>query len=388
MHLLDYVITTSRKTFEELPFNEVDALVFAQLAYYDYSIFEDGITLREIANNKKVLKATDLKNLIGKDDERMFNVAIVSKRYRDCIVKWHVSKLDRASAMQFSATTFIISKKRAVIAYRGTDGTVVGWNEDMNMTYMFPIPGQVEAQRYINDVLGKIKCNDIIVVGHSKGGNIAVYASVMARKDLQDNISAVYNFDGPGFIDAFYYLDAFAKIKDKIHKYIPEQSSVGRMMKAYNDYIVIKSDMTYAMQHWAHSWLIEDNHFVYSDTPDFFSEVVEQSTEAVLENMTRDERKDAIDVIFNDILYTTQKDYMDDIIKNKEMILYCLKQYTTLKDKNDNVKKLFMQLIRPFARQYFQKGEEIAALFITEKKNLIVEKFKERFGKDKANENE
>ena len=45
-----------------------------------------------------------------------------------------------------------------------------------------------------------------------------------------------------------------------------------------------------------------------------------------------------------------------------------------------------MQLIRPFARQYLAKGEEIASLFITEKKNLLVEKWKERFGKEKPKE--
>ncbi len=382
MHLVDYVAHNAKYSFKAKPFNEVDALVFAQLAYYDYSLFEDGLTFEEIANHKNVIKATSLKNLIGDADERMFNLVITSRRYKNTQVKWHVSERDKEKAMQFSATTFILSKNKAVVAFRGTDGTVIGWNEDLNMTYMFPIPSQAQAQRYLNYSLNNMHIEDVIVVGHSKGGNLAVYASIMAKEKYQPYITAVYNFDGPGFTEAFYDLDAYQSLQPCIHKYIPEQSSIGRMMSERKENIVIKSDAAYAMQHWAHTWLIDDDKFVYSDSTDFFSESVDVTTASILENMTPEEREDAVKVLF-EILFSTGKEYMDDIIKDRENILFCIKQYFTLKDKGENVKKMVVELIKPMARMYTMKGKEEAGIFIVEKKNQIVDKIKETFSNKK-----
>ena len=87
MHLVDYVLSVSTKTFSQLPFNEVDALVFAQISYYDYSVFEDGISFEEIRGHKNLFKATDLKNLIGKEDEKLFNVVIGSRDTKKQLLK-------------------------------------------------------------------------------------------------------------------------------------------------------------------------------------------------------------------------------------------------------------------------------------------------------------
>ncbi|MBE5762732.1 MAG: DUF2974 domain-containing protein [Clostridiales bacterium] len=383
MHLVDYVLSVSTKTFSQLPFNEVDALVFAQISYYDYSVFEDGISFEEIRGHKNLFKATDLKNLIGKEDEKLFNVVIGSRRYEKTIVKNHKHILDQSIPTQFCATTFI-NKKKAIIAYRGTDGTVIGWNEDMNMTYQFPIEGQVLAQKYINKVLPELKSYDVKVVGHSKGGNLAIYASVMANKKYQDLISGVYNFDGPGFVEAFYALDAFSAIKDRIHKFVPVQSTVGKMMLNQGNYKVVKSDKARAMQHWAHSWLIDGTHFDYADETDFFSASAEAATDNVLVSMTKEERRDAVTEMFN-ILYSTECHYMDDIIKNMDGILYCLKEYIGLKERGANVKKLFLELVKPMVQSYYQKEKDIATAKFSEKKDELVEKVKNFFKKDENN---
>ena len=383
MHLIDYVLSVSTKPFSKLPFNEVDAAVFAQISYYDYSVFEDGISFADIRGHKNIFKAIDLKNLIGNDDEKLFNLVIGSKRYQDTIVKWHVHELDHDKPTQFSATTFI-NKKLAVVAFRGTDGTVIGWHEDLNMTYQFPIQGQVLAQKYLNDVLPKITSYEVKVVGHSKGGNLAIYAAVMSKAKYQKYITAAYNFDGPGFVEAFYDLDAYDAIKDRIYKYIPEQSSVGRMMLTKHDYQVVQSDKTYAMQHWLHSWLVEDTHFAYAETTDFFSESIELSTTNVLENMTKDERRDAVTEMFK-ILDQTGCTYMDDIIKNMEGILFCLKGYVGLKEKGANVKKLVVELLKPIIKVYYEREKGIATNKISETKDLVVEKLKNLFKKDEKN---
>ena len=381
MHLTEYVISVANKTFSKLPFNEVDALVFAQLSYYDYSVFEDGISFKEIKSHKNIFKATDLRNLRGENtDEKMFNLVVSSKRYEETRVKWHALTMEKKLATQFSATTFI-NKDLGIIAFRGTDGTVIGWHEDMNMTYQFPIPSQVLAQRYINDVLSKIDVKDVKVVGHSKGGNIATFAAVMAKPKYQKLISDVYNFDGPGFVEAFYDLDSYKRIKDRLHKFIPVQSSVGRMMLTLNDFKVINSDESYVMQHWAHNWRIDGTHFEYAEGTDFFSESVEESTSNVIDALSVEERRDAVNTMF-DILDKTGCEYMDDITLKLDKIRFCLKEYLGLKEKNANVKRFVTELFKPMIKAYYEKGKETAQVKFVAKKDEIVDKVKNIFKKD------
>ena len=377
MHLVEYAAHYANRSFRDFPFNEVDALLFAQISYYNFRVFEDGISFGEIEKHPNVLKATALRNLIGNEDEKLFNIIIGSRRYRDVIVKWHVKETDYDKVQQFSATTFILPGKIAVIAFRGTDGTVVGWHEDMNMTYMFPIPGQSRAQMYINDVLSKLHHHDrVILTGHSKGGNLAIYAAVMADEKEQGKIKAAYNFDGPGFNDAFYGLDAYKNMSNKLHKFIPEQSSVGRMLMDEGGYKVIKSDSKYLMQHWAHNWQIEGHRFVYIDTPDFFSESIGYSTDSGLLNMTKDERKEAVTLMF-DILNKTECVYMDDVVANKDNIMLLVKEYSALKDRRGNINKLVAELLKPLFRVYADKEYLAAKEIIKEKTDLLVDKVKQ-----------
>lgn len=375
MKLVDYAAANASRTFKSIPFNEVDALLFAQIAYYDYRVVEDGISFGEIQNHPNVLKVTGLRNLIGNVDERLFNIIIGSKRYRDVVVKWHVNDMDEKKAQQFSATTFMLPNNIVVIAFRGTDGTIVGWHEDMNMTYMFPIPSQTRAQEYINKVLPRIHSDKVVVVGHSKGGNLAVYASVMASEKHQYQIKAVYNFDGPGFNDAFYDLDAYKNIKDKLYKFIPPQSSIGRMLKDDGGYRVIKSDEKYARQHWAHNWYIEDNHFVYEESPDFFSNTVDYSTDAVILNMTKDERKEAVAIMF-EILAKTDCVYMDDIWENRDKIMVLIKEYGALKERRAAVNRFVTELFKPMLKIYANRQYLVAKDMVKEKTDVIVDKVK------------
>lgn len=381
MHLLEYALYNSSKTFKSIPFNEVDALLFAQISYYDYSVFEDGISFKEIQKHPNVIKATKLENLIGDIDEKLFNIIIASKRYGDVIVKWHESEMDPQKAMQFSATTFILPNDITVVSFRGTDGTVIGWHEDMNMTYMFPIPGQSRAQAYINNVLSNSHTKKVVVVGHSKGGNLATFAGIMAKDKYLDRIKAIYNFDGPGFNDTFYDLEAFNKMKNKYYKFIPPQSSIGRMLKDVDRNKVIKSDAKYMMQHWAHTWLIEDNHFAYADGVDFFSESVGYSTDAVIQNMTKEERKEAVTLMF-DILAKTNCNRMEEVFSNKEKVFFCLKEYSALKDRRSNINKFALELFKPFIKLYADRGYMAAKDVIKEKKDLLVDKFKTIWRKD------
>ena len=129
---------------------------------------------------------------------------------------------------------------------------------------------------------------------------------------------------------------------------------------------------------------IEGTHFDYAKDTDFFSETVELSTTNVLENMTKEERRDAVTVMF-DILDKTGCKYMDDIIKNMDGILFCLKEYVALKEKGANVKKLVLELMKPFVKEYYEREKGIATQKINETKDIVVDKLRTFFKKDDNN---
>ncbi|MBQ4011467.1 MAG: DUF2974 domain-containing protein, partial [Erysipelotrichales bacterium] len=47
------------------------------------------------------------------------------------------------------------------------------------------------------------------VTGHSKGGNLAVYASVFAKEEVKERILDVYSNDGPGFLKPIISSDEY-----------------------------------------------------------------------------------------------------------------------------------------------------------------------------------
>ena len=64
------------------------------------------------------------------------------------------------------------------------------------MSFSNLVRSQVEAANYLNNIAKKYK-NKIIVGGHSKGGNLAIYASVFCKDKYKKRIIKVYNNDGP-----------------------------------------------------------------------------------------------------------------------------------------------------------------------------------------------
>ena len=199
MNSIEYVVQNRKNTFEKMPFNEVDALIFAELSYYTFSgdKFNKKVKLGEL-NLDDVKKATSTRNLSNLDPILLNSVA-KSDRFKEVEIIEQVSIFSDEVDTQFSCTLFKIEKGKYIVAYRGTDGTCVGWKEDMNMTYMFPIPGQNYAAKYLEGLLKDSKIDKVIITGHSKGGNLAAFAACSVDEKHQGKIDKIYNFDGPGF---------------------------------------------------------------------------------------------------------------------------------------------------------------------------------------------
>ena len=130
------------------------------------------------------------------------------KRFAEMKVVSAVRIYEKKPAVQFEAATFLLPNGDVVVLFKGTDDTLIGWKEDIDILTKKGIPSNMFATEYLEKVANRFSGN-IIVCGHSKGGFIAQYATLFCKKEIRDRIIKVYNNDGPGFWD-YSYLESEA----------------------------------------------------------------------------------------------------------------------------------------------------------------------------------
>ncbi|MEG0504309.1 MAG: Mbeg1-like protein, partial [Raoultibacter sp.] len=211
---------------------------------------------------------------------------------------------------QFAAMTFIQKRDFAYVGFRGTDSSLTGWKEDFNMAFSWPIPSQEQAEHYLNAVAMHLP-KALMVGGHSKGGNLAVFAAVKAQPRVQDRIVHVYNHDGPGFKPAAFTPDDFTTVRDRITKTVPVDSIVGMLMESRGDYHVVESTAKGIMQHDPFSWQVDGTDFVYaaaiSDNAKFTDKVLSEW----LGHFSDDELAVIVDAIFTAVEASGAEDATD-----------------------------------------------------------------------------
>ncbi len=206
-------------------------------------------------------------------------------------MKEFVSIIDEVAEIQFSAVTVELDDETVYIAYRGTDDTLVGWKEDLNMSFMDVVPAQAEALAYLEQVLHKHDYRKVYIGGHSKGGNLAVYAAVHVEDILQSSIVEVFNNDGPGFKDNILSKQQYMNISDRITTLVPQNSVVGLLLEHDETYQVVKSSQSSGiMQHDGFSWEVLGNDFIYLPSLDDHR-ISGMTTKRTLEKMSADQRE-------------------------------------------------------------------------------------------------
>lgn len=300
------------ETFEQKPFSEVDALIFSWLSYMD---FPDICIQNEPVRLGDLYRAEIFPQLFSsvvalEETKQLFTVVCASPRYRDIGVSHYVSRLDTESLKQFSAVNFHVSDDLRFIAFRGTDKYIVGWKEDLCLALADPVESQKSSVRYLKRCAGDFD-GKIITGGHSKGGNLAVYSAALSEESVQDRISLIYSFDGPG-IDSAEAEPYIAKIRDRIVKIIPQSSLIGLLMETCTDYRIVKSDRYGVSQHMAYYWHIVNGEFEYTDELSYDSRILSASINKWILNLDYDERSQIVQSLF-DLINTTSIDALDNI---------------------------------------------------------------------------
>ena len=387
-NIVDYLKSIKDLLFEEKPFNELDALVLSRLSYIDFrSILKSTKycskkKLTDVINEIFIEKEKSNYRFRLKEDMQLLDVLRSSLRYRECYIKSYVYDTVIEEVKQFSAVTFINEEpkqKFMFIAFKGTDGTVTGRKEDFNMAYLETVPAQIEAAKYLKKITRFSSYKTIYVGGHSKGGNLAVYAASQARKNIQNNIKEIYSFDGPGFKDDFLETEGFINIHEKISLFAPQSSIIGRLLsRNYKTYIV-QSKKKLLYQHNIYNWKIENNDFVKLDKFTFLSNKIDKVLKDSLSKTTIEERKAIVDELF-DIVKDLSK---DDVIDFGDGMLDFFKRFkNTFKGKSKETQELILAL-------FTKSKEESPKLYVKPIKNestlsQTINKFKYTFARKKA----
>ena len=301
-NFLDY-LQDNNKTFKESSFNSIDSLILAYLSYFHFP------------NTLTRLKDLDISKTTKVEKNREFIKRVVtSNRYKDIESCFYVEDTNDLIEKQFSAVTFLLPNNTMYISFRGTDSTLTGWKEDFNMAFMLPVPAQKEALNYVEKVT-KLIPRKFYIGGHSKGGNLAVYAGCNLSNNLSTRIIKIYSHDGPGFIKEFLTTSNYQNIKDKIEKIVPSSSIIGMLLYTNENYKIIESSARGILEHDPFSWLINENNFIIlkklSDGTVFTNKVIND----FLSSLSKKEREIFIDSLFT-VLKSTNLTTLDEISKN------------------------------------------------------------------------
>lgn len=302
--LYEYVKWRGDLSFRVAPFTNIDGLIFALISYVQFdTLLEMGkqhskIYLSQMGEQYQKQPDLNLEIAMIQENVLFFKEAAKTKRFGEVLVKNYCNMIDTARQLQFSAMELELPDGTIAISYRGTDDTLVGWIEDLNMSHLPVVPSQEEAVRFLLETQ-KYKLKKIRLMGHSKGGNLAVYASVHSTKWIQRRILNIYNFDGPGFLPEEVSSVNYQNMLPRMKTFAPKTSIIGRLLWQQSEPRIINSTEVGIFQHDPFSWKLHYLDFVYVEKFDKSSMILEETIRSWLEKLEPDKRKQFITIIFS-----------------------------------------------------------------------------------------
>ena len=352
-NIMTYLKWRGDLSLAEAPFNEVDALILAELSYVELDgivpgvgekrsipigeagrIYEELHPIEELEKNIQTTRYTPFL-MLGLKDCRRFSEMTLSN---------YVNEIDYEKAEQFAAMHINLGNGMTYIAFRGTDDTLIGWKENFNMSFMMPVPAQASAVEYVN-ASAKGLFTKFMIGGHSKGGNLAIYAGVFCNPAIQKKIIRVFSFDGPGFNRVMVDDPEYRRMEHKIATYVPESSMIGMLMEHQEKYFVVKSNEVGILQHDGMSWMIDGSRFCYAEGRDKSSRYVDHTLSSWLSQIGPEEREQFIEAFFS-VLEAAGIHYLSDLSGiNIKKIGSILKVMSTTTPENREIILRIMKLL-------------------------------------------
>ena len=317
----DYIDWRGDLGFDVSPFNEVDNLLLCKLTSLDFTGIvpaEGTMSLAEAAKRYFALYGEEdrrLGVLLAPGSVTMVKHMLRSARFSRLVLADYENRVDERRELQFCAVTVLSPDGTAFVAFRGTDDTLVAWKEDLYMGSMRTVPAQEEALAYLCRAAWRYE-RPLRVGGHSKGGNLAVYAAMNAPQEVQRRLLGVYNNDGPGFRDGVAGHEGFRRIKGRIRTILPQYSLVGVLLKTDDDFEIVESCETGIAAHNGFTWQVKGTRFVRCADFPFRTRVFSDAMRGWTEDLSYEERRALTDVFF-DALESTGAHTLTDLTEQK-----------------------------------------------------------------------
>ena len=320
-NMLDYIKEFGHVSFEERAFSEIDALVLTELEYLPLEKVvpsdengENFVTVKEIAEYMQEHKQElfdENPMMITQERHEVSQVIADAPRFQSLKFFGVVSVWDKDTTKQFAAVTVEVEPSVRLVVFRGTDETLIGWKEDFLMTYSPLVAAQTDAKEYLAKQASLFD-GDLMVSGHSKGGNLAIYAAATQEEDVQLRIVDIFCFDSPGLYRSVLETKGYQNIVPLAMRYIPQDSLVGLMLESEVPYVIVKSNATGAMQHSAMTWEIEDGQFIKMEKLTKNSQLNDQTLKKWTESVS-DEELELFWNVFFELLFSVGIDTVNDL---------------------------------------------------------------------------
>jgi hypothetical protein len=303
-NLFDYMDWRGDLSFLTSPLNEADCYIISKIGCpnlrgivpYD----EREAALSHAVDDYRALVEND-KSSLGLATspqvlESFYRLPSLS-RFRPLMLSGYRRIEDPDNTEQFSALTVRLPDGTRCVTFRGTDDNLFAWKENFLMSVEDTVPAQEDALRYLSWAMDAYD-GSFIVCGHSKGGNLAVYASSKLPEELQDRIISVYSFDGPGFREAFIEEEGYKRLLPKLHTLVPQSSLVGMLLSTGEDPEIVGCGCFGAKAHDGFTWDVLGTGFVRAEALNPSSATFKKAIGETLSGMSLEEREAFIDGFF------------------------------------------------------------------------------------------
>ena len=314
----DYLAWRGDLTFDKAPFNEVDNYIIAKIGCPDYIGIvpedENSVELGEAVNayfSRDGITEKSLGLLASPEILKTLKKLPELPRYRHLRLSGFRRQTDPETVEQFSALTVQIPGGPHYVSFRGTDDSIVGWKENFMMAVRECVPAQEDALVYLRWA-ASVYPGELIAGGHSKGGNLAIFAASRAEEEIQNRITAVYSNDGPGFNPSFFQNGGFRRIIDRTHYIVPQHSLVGTLLLQPCDLEVVKCPKAGVGSHDGFNWEVTRDHFTEAAGLSRMSRAFNDALENTLHKMSPAETAEFIDQLF-DVLCGRGADSLSDL---------------------------------------------------------------------------
>ena len=328
-NLITYVQQYGAQIFEDKSLTDIDVLVLTEIAYLPFDKIvpksfdiTEAISLNQLGKEFEKIKEKEHENnpfMITSERIELLEVVSKSQRYKEIKVFGFMNDIDDERTKQFAAVCYQWEEENRWIIFRGTDETLIGWKEDFMMTYSDLIPAQTDAIEYLKKQAETFS-GTLNVSGHSKGGNLSLYASTMQDEAIQNRIEQIYCWDSPGVHRSILGTEGYQRVVSKAKRYIPQDSIVGMMLESQVPYHIIESQGSGISQHSALMWNIEEDHFVELTELTKNSQLTDQTFKQWTEVVSDEDLKLFFDTFF-DLIFEMGVETVNDVYYNFRMYM-------------------------------------------------------------------